>query len=185
MVAASPTKKVPKTRATKVPSRYEALLNGTMSVEDLDVEEIQKGQLRDANGTFTGRPPNVIPRNMHIKLVQELMKRMDASWREHATEALGVFIEIMNNPKVRPQDRLYAAQYVVERIQGKIPEKQEISATVSRWETVAERVIVEVSGSEDIEDAEIVDDQVDSGRPALPAATSERRTPRRPTRKAG
>jgi hypothetical protein len=160
----SGTRTLAKKKANTLPPRYEAFLDGTLTVEDLDDEELLKGQLRDKDGQFRGRPPLMIPRAFHVKLTQELLHRAEGKIREHFNEAMQVFIDVMNNPRVRPQDRLYAAQYVWERMAGKIPEKQVVEASVRKWEDVAEAVVVELIEDGEIEDAVIVD------TPALPSS---------------
>lgn len=194
MPVASPVKTKGVKRRTS--DRYEAFIQGELSIEDLDMEELLKGQIRDRNGGFTGRPPLQIPRAFHTKVVQELLQRADQTWRSNLDAAMKVFVEIMENPRVRAQDRLYAAQYIIERTAGKIPDKQVIEASVRKWEDVADAVIVEVLGDE-YEDAEIVptspvlgvrweDDVEEPG--SLLAIGSERapstvKAPRRPTRR--
>lgn len=199
MVAASLTKK--RTGKWVPASRYDAFITGELTVEHLDMEELLKGQLRDKNGHFTGRPSSMIPRSFHVKITQELLHRAEANWREHMDDALKVFVEIMNNQKYGAQWRLQAAQYVFERIAGKIPDKQIVEASVRKWEDAAEAVIVEIVGDQ-IEDAEIVsspepvlgvvwedeDTEDVETPPALEAApstyTARKPKPRRPTRKA-
>lgn len=191
MTAASPVKKRRPASST-VPERYDAFLSGEINIEDLDMEELLKGQIRDKNGSFGGRPPKLIPRAFHVKVTQELLHRAESTWRENMNDAMQVFVEIMNNPRVRAQDRLYAAQYIFERIAGKIPEQQFVTATVKRWEDVAEATIVEVydeavsQGAEDvyvITDAEPGSDEVARVLPKQrTSAPAPPRSPRRPTR---
>lgn len=198
LVVASPAKRP---KASRAPERYDAFLTGELSVEDLDMEELLRGQLRDRNGNFTGRPSSMIPRAFHVKITQELLQRAEGTWRENMNDAMKVFVDIMNNERVRAQDRLYAAQYIIERVAGKIPEKQMIEASVRKWEDAAEAVIVEIVGDQ-IEDAEIVsspepvlgvvwedeDTEDVETPPAIEAApstyTARKPKPRRPTRKA-
>lgn len=153
--AASPAKRKYAKRAS---GRYDMFMSGELSVEDLDQEELLRGQLRDRNGSFQGRPPLLIPREFHLKLTHELMHRAEGTIRENFDEAIQVFIDVMKDPRVRAQDRLYAAQYVWERLAGKIPEKQVVEASIRKWEEVAEKVFVDVVESIEIEDAEIVSD---------------------------
>jgi hypothetical protein len=168
LATASPAK-VRRPRSGQVPSRYDAFITGELSVEDLDMEELLKGQIRDTNGTFKGRPPKAIPREFHVKVTQELLQRAEANWREHMEDAMAVFVDIMKDPKKPAQFRLQAAQYVFERIAGKIPDKQVVEATVRKWEDVADAVIVEV----------VADTGWEDPRTAVEPAPA----PRRPSRK--
>lgn len=167
----------------QTPPRYQGLVDGTMSIEDLDIEELSRGQLRDKNGQFTGRPANVIPREMTIKLAQELLTRGDGTWRENYMRAMEVFVEIMENPRARPQDRLYAAQYVIERVAGKIPEKQVVEASIRKWEEVADAVMVEVAVDPIAEDMVLEGEVVERTAIESGPAQAVRTAPRRPTRR--
>ena len=66
---------MPPSKAKKVPSRYDDFLDGKLSVEDLDHEEQIRGQIRNRNGEFGGRPPTVIPRSFHQAVVREFVHR--------------------------------------------------------------------------------------------------------------
>lgn len=157
--------------AIRATDRYQALLNGTLSVEDLDDDEIIKGRLRDKHGGFRGRPPYLIPRVIHQRAVKELMHRADMSILSNLEDAQKAVAEIMNNPRAPAIARLEAAKYMWERIQGKIPDKVELDTTVRKFETLIEggHVVVDV----DIEDAEIVEE--DSEQRAIEESGSESR----------
>ena len=147
--------------AVRATDRYQAMLNGTLSVEDLDDDEIIRGQLRDKNGQFRGSAPLLIPRVFHQRAVKELMHRADMSILSNLTDAQKAVADIMNNPKAPAIARLEAAKYMWERIQGKIPDKVELDTTIRKFETLIEggHVLVDV----DIEDAEIVEEDDEGG----------------------
>lgn len=108
-----------------------AKTNMTMAefVEGLSDEELARGQLKDINGRFSGRPPTWVPREFYRACVRELMRRGQTLWRENYVQAIRVMTDIAAGKVkgVSPAERLRAAQYVVERIEGKIPEKLEVS----------------------------------------------------------
>jgi hypothetical protein len=92
-------------------------------VAGLDNEELARGQLKDKDGTFRGRPPSMIPRAFYNACVRELMDRGSVRWRANYVGAIDVMTQIAGDPTVKPEVRLKAAQFVVERIEGKVPER--------------------------------------------------------------
>lgn len=125
-----------------VTGRTAMLLAGDLKVEDLDDEELARGYCKDKNGKFTGRPPLVVPRELHARMRQELLKRGEQVFAESFVDAITALAEIAKNKKVKESDRIRAAQYVVERIAGKVPDKVELSAA-DPWQMIIDRIIVE------------------------------------------
>jgi len=132
-----------KTSRAKNP-RYEKFLNGEMDVEDLDHDELIRGQLRDKNGSFVGKPPLLIPRSFHQAVVRELVHRGEGRLKEHLDTAIDTMVEVAQNPRANPQARIMAAQYLWERVAGKIPDKHVVEASIRKWESVAEDVLVDI-----------------------------------------
>lgn len=120
--------------------------DGKMTMKDfvaaLDPEELARGQMRADDGTFRGAPPKWVPAELHQACVRELMARGDQIWKGAYIEAIQVFTDIAKNPAIEPKDRLKAAQYVVERIAGKTPEKVELSV-VDPWEQLVGGIVAE------------------------------------------
>jgi hypothetical protein len=153
----------PRTKAlvARVPERYQAFVTGELSVEDLDDEEVFRGQIRNKNGTFSGTPPKAIPREFHQALVRELVTRMEQRFAQHVDLGYKTLVEIAANPRASADARYKSATYLIERVMGKIPEKQIVSATISKWEQDVEGLFVDVARpgfEEGIVDAEIVED---------------------------
>lgn len=119
----------------KLSPRYRDLAEGRISIEDLDTEELTRGQLRNVDGTFSGPRPYVIPRAMHDVLQKELQKRMQLMFNGKLMVGFDAIVDIAENPSPSmARERLAAAQYIVERGIGKIAEKQEISGEVTIFE---------------------------------------------------
>jgi len=115
-------------RNYRVTGRYARFLAGDITVEDLDDEELARGRLRSSDGTFRGRPPTMLP--------TELVQAMKREWLGRAQEKLqtallgsgiGTLVELA---KESPDDsvRLRAAQAIIERTMGKVPDKIEVAA---------------------------------------------------------
>lgn len=111
-------------------------------VATLTPEELVRGQLRAHDGTWKGRPPKWIPAEFYKACVRELLARGEQSWRESFLTSIKVFTDIAADPTIDPKDRLKAAQYVVERVAGKIPDKVEV-AVADPWETLISGIVAE------------------------------------------
>lgn len=147
--------------ADRVPNRYQALVNGDIDIETITLEELLRGQLMDKNGKFTGRPPNVIPKAFHDMMVRELTKRMNAKFAGATEMAINTLMEIAGNPRAPADARFKAATYIVERLMGKVPDKQIVEATIAKWEINLQGLIVDVdepAGENSVVEAVVVED---------------------------
>lgn len=112
----------------RVSGRMAQLLAGELSVEDLDEEELARGQFRDEHGQFRGRPNKLIPRELQQEMIRRLLQHGDEIWRQGYNIAIRVHLEICSDPNNSPADRLKAAQYLIERVAGKTPDRIHIAA---------------------------------------------------------
>ena len=156
-------------------------------VEGLSDEELVRGRLRDKNGNFTGAPPSWVPREFHRACVRELLRRGQELWREHYLDAIAAMTNIATDPRADPKDRIKAATFVIERIEGKVPERLEITAE-EPWQAVISEIVADVPDeaitrarhgveqAQQIIDAEIVEEHEDE-----PAPTPIRRRSTRTT----
>lgn len=126
----------------RVRGRTAMLISGELDVADLDDEELARGRCKDKNGRFTGKPPLVVPRSLHDRMRKELLLRGDKLFAENYTEAVRVMANIAMDPRAENKDRIKAAQYVIERIAGKVPDKVELSAA-DPWQTIIDRIVVD------------------------------------------
>lgn len=111
-------------------------------VKTLTPEELVRGQMKASDGSFRGAPPKWVPSEFHAECTRELLKRGDQLWREAYLEAIKVYSTIAADASVEPQHRLKAAQYVIERIAGKTPEKVELTVA-QPWETLISGIVAE------------------------------------------
>lgn len=138
------------------------ILDGELKVEDLDIEELVRGRPRAADGTFRGAPPKVVPRSFHDACIRELMKRGKELYTDAYMDVIRVFIEIAKDKKQDAGDRLRAAQYVWERIEGKVPQKVEVGAPQDPWQQLIDGIV-----------AEVEDEQIAKAREMLNNAATE------------
>lgn len=132
-------------KMSRVSPRMQDILDGKILVEDLDDEEIFRGQIRADNGTFQGRPSDMIPRKFYNAATQELLRRWQARVNATLEPALKVLEEIANNPRLPADARYKSAVYLIERAAGKVPEKTEMKVEVAKWEADIEDLIYEAT----------------------------------------
>lgn len=108
-------------------------------VNALSPEELAKGQIKDKNGSFSGRPPSFVPRAFHDACVRELLARGKVLYKENYVKAIEAMTKIANGEVegTKPADRIKAATFVIERLEGKVPERLEISAADPWQEAIA------------------------------------------------
>lgn len=141
--------------------RMRDLAEGRLKVEDLDFEELQRGQLRDKNGNFTGRKPAVLPRAWHERVAQELIRRGESEFRKNFDGALKAMVDLATNPKVASRERFLASQYVIERIMGKIPDKLETKSEVTVFDQLIQdgSLLVDLGEQKEIEEGIVVESE--------------------------
>lgn len=143
-------------------------MTGELSVEDLDDEELMRGQIRNKNGTF-GKPPLVVPRSFLTRLAAEMQARVEAELRGDLPAMYAVMREQALNPKTRPDVRHESAKYIIERVTGKIPDKSIVQQQITIWDNLlagqdSAELIVDLPPAElpkavdNVVDAEIVED---------------------------
>lgn len=103
-------------------------------VSTLSAEELARGQLKNRNGRFGGRPPKLVPRAFYLQCVRELKRRFDEKMQERILTATDELIELSREDGgLRPQDRAKVLQYLIERVMGPIPKEVTIK-TEQPWE---------------------------------------------------
>ena len=151
-------KRIRKKRA-KVPERYQQLIDGVITVDDLDDDEIARGQLRNRNGGFSS-PPQAIPWVMHDALRASMERRIQRQLMSKMTEVTDALIKIATNDYGSAEARVKAMALIFDRALGKVPEKSESKVTITaKWEDAAAggRLFIDLDEPEgDVVDAEVV-----------------------------
>jgi hypothetical protein len=106
--------------------RVQDLLDGTLSVEELDDEELARGYPRAEDGSFRGRPA-VIPTAVHQRVQRDLFARAGEKLKTNLIDAADTMAKIAVNPDLDPKVRMDAAKWLIERLMGKTPD---VSVTV-------------------------------------------------------
>lgn len=125
--------------------RLQALLKGELKVEDLDDEELARGYPRAKDGTFKGRPPNVIPRIMQDEITRRLLARGQEKLKENYLAAMDVLVKVAQDTSVDAATRTRTAQYLVERLAGKTPERIHVAAE-DPVETLFKNILADPGG---------------------------------------
>jgi hypothetical protein len=109
--------------------RYAELLNGKITVEDLDDEELAMGRLKASDGTFRGRPPVVVPAELVQAMRREWLSRAEDKLRTALLDkGIGTLVELAGSDRIDPAVRLRAATTLMERVMGKVPDKIQLAA---------------------------------------------------------
>jgi hypothetical protein len=142
-----------------------------ISVHDLDLEELARGQLKDKNGKFTGRPPRLLPREIVDAMRNEHHKRVNGILEQSLPDQVKNMIEIAQNRRYDPAVRLKASIYVYERFMGRTPEKVNITAETT-VQDIVDDILYEVGEAQQ----SAVEKEIEETREEL-ERVPKRRTP--------
>lgn len=137
-VAKGRAKKAEQTKAAKeaglprASERWAQLLDGSLTVQDLDNEELAKMRVRGADGGFSGRRP-AVPSHLAQAMQKEAIKRATEMFRNAAPKAVKRLLEIADDPETKDADAIRALDIVLNRGLGKMPETVLIEEK-SKWE---------------------------------------------------
>lgn len=106
-------------------------------IEEWDMEELARGRPRNAAGTFSGRPPTWISREIHEAAIEKFKSMVKQGMNANAVQALFTLDKILGNdeidnrgrPLVPASVKLSAAQYLLDHVVGRAmqPTQTEIS----------------------------------------------------------
>lgn len=143
-----------KTKHYKISPRYQQFMDGTLTMDDLDDEEIMRGQIRAKDGSFRGQPPQMVPREFSRQLIIARQDVFNKTIAPMVVTALNTLNEVMGGRgRLGSQDsaRVSAAKLVLERAIGRVPEQIQIQAEIQTWEKYANEVLVDIEPDKEIE----------------------------------
>jgi len=115
-------------RATVVISKQSAeVISNPDSLADWDDEELERGQRKDKNGQFRGRPPTVVPIELHNELTRRLFQKANMLLRSNLISSCNVLIRIMESDFADDSARLKAVDMLMSRVLGKVPDRVELN----------------------------------------------------------
>lgn len=144
------------------------MLEGKVSIDAWDDEELWEGRRRGRDGKFSARRPSVVPAECHKELVRRKMSWATHEFAENLTKAVQAICDIASDITLPPGDRLKAATYIADRLLGKAPERMQVMQVEAPWQRALNLAIVgnleqamdrngTVVAGEAVEDAEIIE----------------------------
>lgn len=132
--------------------RWAMLLDGTLTVKDLDDEEVSRMKVKGKDGCFSGTKTRTMPSHLVSAWQREAVKRANDKLRTAAPEAVQTLLDIGNNPEAKDTDRIRALMYLVDRSLGKVPETLRIEGESKFDAMLAESVGLERDSIDDSQD---------------------------------
>lgn len=129
------------------------VLDGFDDLSEWDDEELRRGQRRDRNGRFHGRPPKVVPAALHQEQTRRVLGRAGQMFVENTENAVAVLIDIANDLAAPYEARLKAASIIIERVMGKNPTPVDVTVSEPKFLNALRCAIVSL----DDPDGEIID----------------------------
>lgn len=138
----------------RVSERMKAIEDNPELIKELSDEEIAKGRLKAADGTFKGRPPAYTSTRFARIMRDEQIRRWEEKVAETLQPSLKVLHEIAQgtakSPTKVPADaRMKAAIYLIERVVGKVPEQTEMKVEMKPWQEGLEGLVYDPNDKKD------------------------------------
>lgn len=131
-------------KAEETKSRWRMLMDGDLTVQDLDDEEVRYGRCKDKNGNFSGRPPKEFPRHLHDALHNEFLRRTEETFKPLVETATNVLLDVALNRRAAAPARVQAANILLERGAGKVSDKVVSEVIVKKFEENIEGLFVDI-----------------------------------------
>lgn len=115
--------------------------------EGLDEEELARGQLKDADGGWRGRPPTLVPREFHLACQREMKRRFEQLFQDDVLKVAKQYLKLAQSKEIKPETQAKMLQYAMERVFGGIPKDVRVSQEAP-WESMVVNVMTDGSGPE-------------------------------------
>jgi hypothetical protein len=83
---------------------------------------------------------------MAAEFRREILKRYEDRIQQEVISAHEAIVSVMNSESATGAERMRAAQYLIERAVGKVPDKVEVTAEVKPWEGTVMGILTDVEG---------------------------------------
>lgn len=107
--------------------KWAMLLSGTLTVKDMDDEELKRCKFRSKDGSFVGAP-RMIPSHIAAAITNERIRRVRNMFEEALPAAVQSLVDIASDTDIKESDRIKAAQIIVERVMGKAEQSLNLKA---------------------------------------------------------
>jgi hypothetical protein len=120
------------------------IVSGEIDVSEWDDEELIRGQRKNKRGTWTGRPPTVLPAALVRELTQRRFQRAHSLLAESLVDAAKMLRSIVNDTDAANGDRIKAAEIIFDRVLGKPKESVmvDVHGDVTPWQQLLVKAIV-------------------------------------------
>jgi hypothetical protein len=126
--------------ASGVRSPLERYRDGEYPIKDWSDEEVRRGRPANVDGTFTGAWPKLSGKE-HAVLKRELLTRGQHKIDAMYMDVLEVLHDVALNGE-KDADRVKAADLLVQRAAGKVPERIEIKSS-DPWQDILDDVLAD------------------------------------------
>jgi hypothetical protein len=144
--------------AVPAKDRWAMLLDGRLSIRDLDDEEIRKGRVRGADGGFGGRR-SAVPSHLVMQFQQEAIRRAKAKITQATQEVTKELLDIARDQDVPVAQRIKVLMYLQDRQLGKAPETIRVEGASAFDEVAMEALGVDREMADLIRDNEQAHDE--------------------------
>lgn len=107
--------------AKRAGERWAMLLDGRLTIKELDDEEIKKGRVRGADGGFTGRRA-AVPSHLMQQFQGEAIRRAKEKIVQATPEVTKILLDMLRDEDVPVAQRVKIGMYLMDRQLGKAPE---------------------------------------------------------------
>lgn len=122
---------------------WENFLSGAIPITELDDDELSKLRLRNREGNLASSGPRSLPRSFVQSHARELVSRNETKMKEHVLKATQVYIDIIESDTASPADKMKAAEYLQNRVLGKVPDRVQLTAEVKPWQGLVTGILVD------------------------------------------
>lgn len=107
-------------------------------LDEWDEEELARGRPRAADGSFRGKPPKYVQREVHEEAIDRFKELVRQEMRQETAKAVRLIAQLMvdsdvddkGKPIVPASTKLQAAQFLIEHAVGKPLQRQETNISV-------------------------------------------------------
>ncbi len=120
-----------------------AVLHGEVDLSIFDDEELLGGRKRSADGSFKGRPPQVLPTEFLHELNRRRFSRAHALLASSLEDTIRMLLSIVNSEESADSDRIKAAEILLDRTLGKPTERVQLGIDGEpKWQRLVATAIV-------------------------------------------
>lgn len=134
------------------------ILTGQVDLSGWTEEELEMGRRQSKAGTYSGRPPVVVPKAIHDELVKRTLNNAQEHMRANLEGVVQVLTAIAMAEGVEPKDRLKAIGMVMDRVMGKVPDTVNLRPDMPWVQAITDGIVPRADGPIVVRSRETIDD---------------------------